>query len=454
MKKISILMAVVILLSALLAVPANAINYPQDDYYLKETIDGFTFYYRVIDNKHAELVDVIGKEVNFIPEKLGGYPVTIIGSYAFPSTGDLIEFDAEDTVDLIIPDTVTCIREYAFRGDTYLGTVKIPSSVTYIGEGAFAKCVSLRKINIPESVNRIEPNTFISCAKLKKITLHDDIEEIGDAAFLGCKSLTKFTVPAELDKIGDRAFYHCKSLKSIDFSDTAVRILGYQSLGYYNTRGGWDDGYYGPSETIRDETTKKYENFKIICNRTYSCFNIHEYAQENGFEYLANSSSENSNLGYYYAGDTLTLYIDREKLTDYKTSNSKIIKLTKTGKLTVLQKGEATVKVTLPSGKVYKGTFTVQDNPVIKQKVTVNNKNKTKYKKVKTVSVKQGKTVRVKLFGKAKSIDNKYYSTSKAQIVSKKSANTIKIKGKAKGTSTVKIKVNGVKTLSLKVNVK
>ena len=452
MKKISLIMALIILLSALFSIPANAM----DDDYLNETIDGFTFHYRIIDNKYVEIVDTSGRDtrgrgVNFIPEKLGGYPVTIIGYHAFAFPSDvLIELDDESTFDLVIPDTVTCIREYAFSGNIFLGTVKIPSSVTYIGEGAFQECVSLRKINIPESVNRIEPTTFISCARLKKITLHDGIEKIGDAAFLGCKSLTKLTVPSELNKLGDRAFYHCKSLKSMDFSDTDT-ILGYQSIGYYNTRGGWDDGYYGDTTTIRDETTKKYGNFKIICNDTFGYTNLKEYAQKNGFKYLVSSSSESTDLGACESGDTRTLYIDRERLTDYKTSNPKIIKLTKKGKLTALKKGTATVKVTLPSGKRYKGTIEVTNDPVLKQKVTKG--KKATYKMAKTVSVKQGKTVSVKLFGKAKSIKNQYTSTSKAQIVSKKNDNIIKIKGKTRGTSTVKVKVNGVKTLSLKVKV-
>ena len=71
-----------------------------------------------------------------------------------------------------------------------------------------------------------------------------------------------------------------------------------------------------------------------------------------------------------------------------------------------------------------------------------------------TVKVKKGDTVLVKLSGKVATINNKYTNTKVAKITSKTNATTLKIKGLKKGTTTLKIKVNGVKNLSLKVNVK
>ena len=430
MKKLSLIMAAVILLSAFFAVPAYALPNAEE-----AIIDGVQFWYRVIDNKYAEIVS----GYDFIPERIDGYPVTIIDESAFWGNYDPDEPGEYEIRDWVIPDTVTYIGDRAFENNPEVGTVKIPSSVTYIGKAAFSNCVELKKINIPESVKKIEAETFSGCSELKKITLHDDIYKIGKSAFDCCVSLTKFHIPTKLEKLGDKAFLSCRSLKSLDFSYSPVRI-GYQSVGY---RG----NYFG---------NKKIKNFKIINNMLYSGgYNYknspENYASKNGFEYLVYRSSKDSDLCTCDSGDTCTLYIDRERLTDYKTSNPKIIKLTKKGKLTALKKGTATVKVTLPSGKRYKGTIEVTNDPVLKQKVTKG--KKATYKMAKTVSVKQGKTVSVKLFGKAKSIKNQYTSTSKAQIVSKKNDNIIKIKGKTRGTSTVKVKVNGVKTLSLKVKV-
>ena len=445
MKKISLILSVVILLGTLFSTPAYA--YIDE---LKTEINGIDFYYRVIDGMYVEILE--GSK--FIPTEIDGLPVTIIGRDAFRGHYNVEDDGGYDVNHWTIPNTVTYIGDGAFQSNPEIGSIEIPSSVTYIGKSAFESCVYLKKITIPKSVKKIEAYTFFECRSLKKITLHDDIYEIGDYAFFGCRLLSKFDIPSELETLGDRAFYYCSSLKSLDFSGSYPTV-GYQSMGFYTTYTPYDARLYNPWMILPDEKNKKYKNFKIITNQInygYSEGSPGEYADKNGFEYLVISSSKKTNLGKGRAGDARTLYIDSKRLTDYKTLNPEIVKVTKKGKLIALKKGEAVVKVTLPSGKVYRGLFTVTNNPVLEQKIKKG--NTVDYKRTKTVSVKMGKTVTFKIYGKAKSINNKYTSTSKAKIISKKNASTIKIKGIAKGTSTVKVKVNGVKTLKLKVNVK
>ena len=70
-----------------------------------------------------------------------------------------------------------------------------------------------------------------------------------------------------------------------------------------------------------------------------------------------------------------------------------------------------------------------------------------------SITVKKGKTAKVKIIGKEKGSRNTYKNTKKAKIVSKKTASTIKVKGLKKGNTTLKIKSNGV-WLKLKVKVK
>lgn len=57
----------------------------------------------------------------------------IIGKYAFR--------DCKSLTSVIIPSSVTEIREYAFDGCISLKNVNIPSSVTEIGCGAFICCI-------------------------------------------------------------------------------------------------------------------------------------------------------------------------------------------------------------------------------------------------------------------------------------------------------------------------
>lgn len=77
------------------------------------------------------------------------------------------------------------------------------------------------------------------------------------------------------------------------------------------------------------------------------------------------------------------------------------------------------------------------------------------YKSSKTYSVNKGKTLTVKITGKASAVKNKYSSSKSkiAKVISKDSAATAKIKGLKKGSAKVTIKVNGV-AFKIKVKVK
>lgn len=51
--------------------------------------------------------------------------------------------------ELVIPDTVTSIKEYAFIQSSGLTSVVVPDSVTSIGRGAFRGCNKLESISLP-----------------------------------------------------------------------------------------------------------------------------------------------------------------------------------------------------------------------------------------------------------------------------------------------------------------
>ena len=54
-----------------------------------------------------------------------------------------------DVVDIIIPNTIKRIEDYAFWDKPYIRTVKIPDSVTHIGVYAFSNCELLNRIHLP-----------------------------------------------------------------------------------------------------------------------------------------------------------------------------------------------------------------------------------------------------------------------------------------------------------------
>ena len=124
-----------------------------------------------------------------------GDSVTSIGNYAFSGCSSLdavyisdlaawcnIDFSGYSSnplnnlyingtlvTDLVIPDSVTSIRKYAFSGCTSLTSVTIPDSFTSIGSSTFSSCTSLTSVTIPDSVTSIGSSAFAGCTAIKKV---------------------------------------------------------------------------------------------------------------------------------------------------------------------------------------------------------------------------------------------------------------------------------------------
>ena len=63
--------------------------------------------------------------------------------------------NGSEITNLVIPDSVKSIGDYAFRECSSLTSVTIPNSVTSIGKWAFNECYGLTSVTIPNSVTSI-----------------------------------------------------------------------------------------------------------------------------------------------------------------------------------------------------------------------------------------------------------------------------------------------------------
>lgn len=89
----------------------------------------------------------------------------------FTGMTDVIDnafYDCSGLTSVVIPDTVTMIKQHAFLR-TSLTSVVIPSGVTNISYGVFGNCSGLTSVNIPASAT-ISQYAFADCSSLSSIT--------------------------------------------------------------------------------------------------------------------------------------------------------------------------------------------------------------------------------------------------------------------------------------------
>ena len=71
--------------------------------------------------------------------------------------------------ELVIPNTVECIGNYAFKGCKGLKSIVIPESVMLIGESAFEDCKRLKEVTFLGAVKKMTPGLFQGCNVIKTI---------------------------------------------------------------------------------------------------------------------------------------------------------------------------------------------------------------------------------------------------------------------------------------------
>ena len=94
---------------------------------------------------------------------------------------------------LVIPDSITTIKPYAFRACRSITSVEFPDTLTKIDNYAFMHCTSLTNVVIPDSVTSIGGSSFeaTSTTSLTEITIGSGVTSIGQNTF---KAQTKLTI--------------------------------------------------------------------------------------------------------------------------------------------------------------------------------------------------------------------------------------------------------------------
>ena len=172
-------------------------------------------YFRYHTTTNDNIVDISGKDfgANVVShEVVDGEcviefdaPITRIPAQAF-SNSNLFG-------DLVIPNSVTTIDDYAFYNCYHLnGSLTLSNSLKTIGNSAFYCCVGLKgNLTLPDSVTTIGNNAFCDCIKFTgNLTIPNSVSTIGYGAFYNCFGFTgNLTIPNSVTTIGVSAFQKC-----------------------------------------------------------------------------------------------------------------------------------------------------------------------------------------------------------------------------------------------------
>ncbi len=134
--------------------------------------------------------------------------------------------------DLVIPDGVTEIKDYAFFGCSAIKSVSIPSSVTSIGYRAFYGC-DLTAVQVTDigawcniTFNRSDNNPlsiaqhlFVNGEEVVDLEIPEGTTTINPYVFAYCKGIKSVKIPNSVTNIKYGAFAECEALSAVHVSD-------------------------------------------------------------------------------------------------------------------------------------------------------------------------------------------------------------------------------------------
>ena len=162
---------------------------------------------------------------------------------------------------LVIPNDVEKVSDYAFCGCSEITSITIPNSVTNIGDSAFRDCTGIEniyindltawcnvsglynlmnygsvnkklylnnelvtKLVIPDYVTNIAYSSFKNCSDIASVIVPDSIITIGLDAFENCNGLANVEIGNSVKTIYSNAFKNCNSITSLIIPDSIITI--------------------------------------------------------------------------------------------------------------------------------------------------------------------------------------------------------------------------------------
>lgn len=212
-------------------------------------------------NEEGVLTSVEGiSEINnevVIPSRVNDIDVIEIGDKVFAdnlfikklvipesvkSLGNKMCYGAKNLEEVVLPNNITVIPDYAFENCSSLTNINIPTSLVQIRANAFSQ-TALKEFIAPESLKEIWLYAFKDAKELRNVELKN-VTEIGDMVFENCEKLESIVIPETLEEIGASVFGGCSSLQNIDLPNKPLALdhNTFYGSAYYEDKSNWENG--------------------------------------------------------------------------------------------------------------------------------------------------------------------------------------------------------------------
>ena len=212
-------------------------------------------------NEEGVLTSVEGiSEINnevVIPSRVNDIDVIEIGDKVFAdnlfikklvipesvkSLGNKMCYGAKNLEEVVLPNNITVIPDYAFENCSSLTNINIPTSLVQIRANAFSQ-TALKEFIAPESLKEIWLYAFKDARELRNVELKN-VTEIGDMVFENCEKLESIVIPETLEEIGASVFGGCSSLQDIDLPNKPIALdqNTFYGSAYYEDKSNWENG--------------------------------------------------------------------------------------------------------------------------------------------------------------------------------------------------------------------
>lgn len=124
---------------------------------------------------------------------------------------------------LVIPNTVSVIKDYAFYGMECLQSVQVSDSVSSIGDYAFYECYKIKRLTLGNNINTIGYSAFERCTQLFTLIIPDSVTKIMGRAFFNCVTLRTVTIGSAVNSMSSDAFSYCRNIIEV-YNKSTIEI--------------------------------------------------------------------------------------------------------------------------------------------------------------------------------------------------------------------------------------